>query len=280
MNKFVILFLLISTSLFAQEESTSPINQDGTPVMTTEAITEDKVFNPRKSHWLTTFGFEGMKYEVPAEYNGVQEDFKPYDQEFYGGRLGVGGEIYLGLGFNTTTKVEGFYVGTLFSRVLNAGPQDEAQEFAYIKRTGSIWGVEALQSIGLVFDFKTKNPFLGEWAYMTIEPFVEAGIGRARAYNRLAYEYNTGASGTNEGYRKRIRDELSNVKLGGGINFTSSTGYFLYLKAHVNKFDILERKTTTYSRPDQGNGTTITESIKNAKMDPITTYAIGGGYKF
>jgi len=278
MNILVILLLLLSSSLFAQEESTTTINNANTPVLTTEAPAEEKEFNPRKSHWISSIGFEGMNYDVPAQYNGVEEKFKDYDQELWGGRLGVGGELYLGAGFNATTKVEGFYAGTLFSRVLNAGPQDEAQDFAYIKRTGSIWGIEAVQSIGFLFDFKTKNPFMDEWAYLTVEPFIEAGIGRAWAYNGLAYDYNTGS--TNEGYRQRVRDELSNVKFGGGINFTSNFGYFLYIKAYVNNFDILERKTTIYLRPDQGTGTTVTEITKDVKIEPITTYAIGGGYKF
>jgi hypothetical protein len=312
-NKLFLLALLVSAPLFAQEESevtpvideseaqpieTTPVTteveepvikydpepvftgQTETPVLTTEVPREERDFNPRKSHWLTSFGFEGLKYEIPVEYDGVQEDFQTYDQELWGGRLGFGGELYLGAGFNLTTKVESFYVGTLFARVLNAGPEDEAQEFAYIKKTGNVWGAEASQSLGFMFDFKTKNPFMDEWAYLTVEPFVEAGLGRAWAYNRVSYDYNTGASGTDEGFRQRIRDELTSVKFGGGINFTANSGFFLYVKAFTNNFDILERKTTTYTRPNQGAGTTVSGSSKDVKIDPITTYAIGGGYKF
>jgi hypothetical protein len=279
MTKTLLLLVsLFSISLFAAESET-PITNADTPVITTE-IVDERNFKPRKSHWLTSYGFESMKYDIPVEYNGVKEDFKPYKQELWGGRLGVGGELYLGAGFNLTTKVESFYLGTLFSKVYNAGPYEEAQDFAYIKKTGSVWGVEATQGFGFLFNLKTKNPFLDEWTYLTVEPFVEAGVGRAWAYNRLAYQFNTGASGTDEGYRVRIRDELANTKFGGGINLTSRSGFFLYIKSFVNNFNVISRSITTYSRPDQGVGTTTTDKPKNVKIDAITTYAIGGGYKF
>ncbi len=259
----------------------TPVPHSTSPVLTTETTLDpdDKRFNPRESHWVSIFGFETLKYDVPFEFSGEEKNIRPGSQEMWGGRLGFGGELYLGLGLTTTTRVEGFYVGTLFSRVLNAGPNDEDVEFAYTKRSGSVWGVEATQSIGFIFDFKTKNPIMDEWAYLTMEPFVEAGIGKAYAYNRINYNYDTGPT-TNEGYRQRVRDDLTTTKFGGGINFTSSSGYFLYLKAIVNSFDVIERKVQTYIRPDQSTGSTVRITLKDAKIDPITTYALGGGYKF
>lgn len=278
MNKLLILSLFISAPLYAQE-FVSPVSTG--PVLTTETPKENERFNPRESHWLVSFGFEGLKYEVPSDFSGARESFQAKEQELWGGRIGVGGEIYLGAGFNTTTRVEGFYVGTLFTRRINAGPEDTDIDFAYTKRSGNVWGFEASQSIGFLFNFKTKNPFLDEWAFLTVEPFIEAGVGKAWAYNRLAYDYNTNTPpGVNEGYRQRVEDDLVSAKFGGGVNLTSSTGYFLYLKGFVNTFDIIERKTTTYTRPDQGVGTTVSETSKNAKIDPIVTYALGGGYKF
>ncbi len=258
-----------------------PVPDSTSPVLTTEAEMDDdeKRFNPLESHWVSIFGFETLQYSVPYEFTGEKKSFRPGGNELWGGRLGFGGELYLGLGFTTTSRLEGYYVGTLFSRVLNAGPEDEDVEFAYTKRSGSLWGVEATQSLGIVFDFKTKNPILDEWSYLTMEPFVEAGIGRAYAYNRLNYDYNTGST-TNEGYRQRVRDDLWTTKFGGGINFTSSSGYFLYLKATVNSFDVFQRKLRTYTREDQGTGSTVRETLKDVKLDPITTYALGGGYKF
>lgn len=277
MKNKLLLALLISTPVMAQE-FTSPVETG--PVLTTETPREKRKFNPRESHWITSFGFEGLKYEVPHEFNGARQSFSPSKQELWGGRIGVGGELYLGKGINTTTRIDGYYVGTLFTRRVDAGPQESDVIFSYRKRTGNVWGFEASQSIGFLFDMKTKNPFLDEWAYLTVEPFIEVGVGKAWAYNRLAYDYQTGSSGVNEGYRQRVRDDLVSTKFGGGINFTSSSGYFLYLRGHVNNFDITERKITTYTRPNQGAGTTVSETQKNAKIDPVLTYAIGGGYKF
>lgn len=272
MIKLLCLGLLFSLSLFAQTDM---------PVVTTEAPKEDRVFNPRKSHWLTSFGFEGLKYEAPFNFKGDQKNFKPSSQDFWGGRFGFGGEIYLGAGFNTTTKVEAYYVGTLFSRVLNAGPNDEDEEFSYSKRSGQLYGVDVSQSLGFLFNMKTKNPFLDEWTYLTVEPYVEAGIGKAWAYNRVNYNYDTGpAPGTQEGYKASVEDELLNARIGGGINFTSNTGYFLYLKATVNTFDITSRKIKEYTRPNHGTGSTVEKADNNAKINAITSYALGGGYKF
>ncbi len=278
-----------SVTPIPQEESTpvsvapieTPVPDSTSPVLTTETSLDgdEKPFNPLESHWVSIFGFEYLKYDVPFEFSGEKKSFSPEGQGMWGGRLGFGGELYLGLGLVTTTRIEGFYVGTLFSRVLNAGPNDEDVEFAYTKRNGNVWGVEATQTLGFIFDFKTKNPILDEWSYLTMEPFVEAGIGRAYAYNRINYDYDTGTT-TNEGYRQRVRDDLTIVKFGGGINFTSSSGYFLYLKAFVNSFDIIERRIRTYTRPDQETDSLVKEKLKDVNIDPIMTYALGGGYKF
>ncbi len=274
MIKLFILLSLLSLPLYAQE---SALPSDPNQVLTVDTK-ESKRFNPRKSHWLTSFGFEGLHYETPYEFSGVEKSFQPSKSELWGGRIGIGGEIYLGAGLVTTTKVEGYYVGSLFARRLNAGPQDDDVEFAFTKRTGQVFGVDATQSIGFLFDLKTKHPIMGDWSYLTVQPYAEFGVGQASAYNRIVYDYDTGV--TDEGYRMRVEDQLLNVRVGGGINFTSNTGYFLYLKAHVNTFDITKRKTEEYTRPNGRASTTVSETEKDVKIDPVTTYAIGGGFKF
>lgn len=158
MNKLFFFALLFLFPLYTHAES---------PVMQIE-VENDRDFNPYKSHWLVSFNFEGLKYEVPFEFAGARKSIKPRDQELWGGRLGIGGEVYLGAGFMTTTKLEGYYVGTLFARRLNAGPDDEDEDVAYTKRTGQVYGVDVSQSLGYLFNFKTKNPFLDEWAFLTV----------------------------------------------------------------------------------------------------------------
>lgn len=242
-------------------------------------IDEQDDFNPRKGHWVTTFGFEGLEYEVPLEFIGVKETFKDETRQLYGGRLGFGREFYLGWGFNTTTKLEGFYVGTLFEKATNAGPEQEAEEYAYIKRTGQIYGGEINQSLGMVFDFHTKNPFLDQMTYMTLEPFVFAGFGRARTYNRLSYHYDTTID---EDYRATIEDSLNTTSVGGGFNLTSLTGFFLYLKATQYRYNVTKRREHGYSDPD-GAGNRVdfnTTTTDDVDVKPTTIYAIGGGYKF
>lgn len=257
------------------------------PVFNLEAEVDDKKrFNPRESHWVTTFAFENTRYEVIPEerfeFEG-RKDFAKGMQELWGGRIGLGGEIYLGAGFVTRSMVEGYYLGTLFSRVLNGGEEAEDIEFAYTKRTGQILGVDASQSLGWMFDFKTKNPFMEEWAYLTVETYVEAGIGKAYGYNRINYSYDTGPSpsGAQEGYKLRVRDDLLNARIGAGMNFTSSKGFFLALKATVNRYELTQRKIDGFTRENGTPGPTeFNETQKDAKMDPIVIYTLGGGYKF
>lgn len=264
----------------APEIVAQPITNAETPTVTTEIPAEEKDFNSRESHWFNVFGFESLKYRTLSDFQGTKKTLTPRDQELWGGRLGFGGEIYLGLGLVTTTKVEGYYVGTLFSQVLNAGPDDVDQEFAFTKNTGQVFGVDATQTLGFMFEMKTKNPFLDEWSYLMVEPYAEFGVGRGWAQSRVNYHYDTGPTGTQEDYRQTIRDDLVNTRVGGGINFTSRSGYFLFLKTYVNRFDVTQRKVWTYKKPNGGAGTATTDELKDVKINPITTFALGGGYKF
>ena len=255
-----------------------------TPALISETdFYEQKKFNPRKSHWVTTFTFEAAKYEIiPEEYEFEgRKDFKNGYKELYGGRLGFGGEIYLGAGFVTRSMVEGYYLGTLFSRTLNGGAEAEDVEFAYTKQTGQIMGGDASQSFGWMFDFKTRNPLMDEWAYLAVELYVEAGIGKAWAYNRTNYSYNTGPTdGAQESYKLTVKDDLLNARVGAGLNFTSSNGFFLALKATVNRYDVTDRSIKGFTQPNGQAQTPIDESPDDVNIDPVVIYTVGGGYKF
>jgi len=279
MNKLLIIVLLLSPYLYGQENpDATPITNADTPVMTTEVVREEIPFRTTESHWVNSFGFEGVKYEVPFEFSGAQKTITPGEQELWGGRLGFGREFYLGAGFNATTKLESYYVGTLFAGKENLVSDNDDVDLAYTKETGNVWGIEAIQSIGFLFDMKTKNPFLDEWTYLTVEPYIEAGFGIGWAYNRLDYNYDL--NNVSEKYTQKVTDNLLNTRFGGGINFNATTGYFLYLKAFINNYDVIKRKTKTYEMPNGGSGTTVTDTEKNVEVDPQLTYSIGGGYKF
>lgn len=259
-------FLILSLPLWAQESVETEVETDTS-------------FNPRKSHWLTTFGFEGMEYKLPFAFPGQKNKIKEDNYQLYGGRLGFGGELYLGAGFMTSTRVEGYFMGTLFTKAKNAGPDIDNLEFTYTKDSGQIYGGDVVQTLGFLFDMKTKNPFIEEWAYLTVEPFIEAGFGIARAWNKKRYKYDTAPEIT-ENYNHSFYDELTNFKLGVGINFTSSSGYFLTLKATQNRYDISKRKSAGYIHPDGGSRTPLNATIENVDIDPVTIFSLGGGYKF
>ena len=268
MNKlFFLALLFISTPLFAQD----------TPVLTTEEPKDPRKFNPYSSHWLVSFGFEGMKYETFENFTGEEESFSPGEQELWGGRIGLGREFHLGSGFFTSTKVESFFVGTLFTQIKNGGDEDEDVKFAFTKRRGHVFGAEASQSLGYLFNMKTKNPIMDEWAYLTVEPFIEAGVGMARAYNRITYGFDLDT--TDEAYRLKVTDELVNAKIGAGVNFTSTSGYFLYIKVTQNRYDVTDRKAKEVIKRN-GNPSQSSKPDLDDNIDAITVYAIGGGYKF
>lgn len=243
------------------------------------AIVEDpEDYQPRKSHWQATFGFESMAYDIPREFVGTKASFDDDDRTLFGGRLGFAREFYLGWGFNTTSRIEGFYMGTLFEKATTAAPQETTEEFAFEKKTGSVFGADVSQSLGFLYNFSTKNPLMDEMVYLTLEPFVFAGVGRARAYNRFSYHYDTGVF--MEDYRIRVQDSITSTSFGGGFNLTSVTGFFLYLKATQYSMNITKRNETGYSQPHGQGATPLNRTSTDVSPDPITIYALGGGYKF
>jgi hypothetical protein len=281
MNKFLLFAVMsISLSAFAQDLESGTPDAASTPAITSSVETkEEHVHDPSKSHWLTTINFETSKYETPFEFSGQEKNFKPGDQTITGGRIGFGGEIYLGKGFATTSKVEGFYMGSLFTKAKNAAPEDQNIEFAYYTKNSTVWGVEAAQSLSYIFQMKTRNPVMGEWTYLTVEPFIEAGLGKGFANHNLKYKYEL--SSVQEYYRAHASDNFLNARIGAGVNFTSRQGYFLFLKATQNRYDVTDRKITG-ARQQNGSPaeTLISEKPNNVKMDPVTVFALGGGYKF
>ena len=262
-----------------------PSPETTTPVLTTLEADQPrggKEFNPRKSHLVTTFALEGIKYEFEQDFQGERKNFKDTERELYGARLGVGYEMYLGAGFNTTTKLNGFYTGTLFEQKQTANPDVEDVDFAFSKRTSSFWGGELAQSIGFLFDMKSKNLF-GDIVQLTIEPFLEAGIGRAFAYNRINYHYDTtgtvNSDGVIEDYRRTMSDTLTTTRLSAGFNVISSQGYFLHVMASLVNFDLSKREVEEKKR--QNGGVFVeTDPQFSEDLDPVLSYTIGGGYKF
>ncbi|MES2527834.1 MAG: hypothetical protein V4598_12140 [Bdellovibrionota bacterium] len=264
-------------------EDRAPSPQVSTPVITSEMPTDDRYLKHRASHWLTTFNFEGMKYELPFDFEGARKNIRTRDQELYGGRLGFGGQLHIGKGLFTTSMAEVFYNGTLFTKSQNAGPDDEDEEAGNIKRTSGFYGVDLSQSLGYIFEFRTKNPFMDEWAYLTFEPFVEAGLGVAKSYNKVRYNYDTGTvgAGVQENYKRTIRDDLTNARIGAGFNLTGRSGFFLQARVTINRYDVTERKIDTYRKQDDVAGVkdpSVTD--KDVKIDPVTMFTLGGGYKF
>lgn len=277
MKYFLFFIIVLSSQAFAQY---IPV-----PDNVSMQGTNFKAYNPLEGHWIANFGFESIKYELPFQYTGVKESFEPSEQELFGGRLGIGREFYLGKGFMTTTRVEGFYVGTLFAKYKTAAPDVENVRFASSKKTGQILGIEASQSLSHIFNMKTKNPFMEEWTYLTVEPFIEGTLGIAQAFHKLNYTYDTVQGGVagdtvDESYRHRVGDNLLSTRLSLGVIFTSNSGFFLSLKATQTAWNVTKRKEDGFRKENGGSEVRFSESPNNVDMDTVTSYAVGGGYKW
>lgn len=290
------LFILLASTLplcsFAQSEDPLELSEDPnmTPVISSSEAPEERRFDPRKSHWVVTFGFEAMSYDLPFSYEKlgkIKGKFKRDNHQLWGGRLGIGREFKIVSGLKTTTRIEGYYMATLFSNRVNAGPDINNEEFTYIKRTGQIYGADLTQTLSYVHDFRTKNPIMQDSTHLTLEPFVEAGIGRANGFNKVDYLYDTTGTGglgnatlTHESYEHRVNDMLQTRKIGAGFNITASTGYFLFIKATAYELEIMNR---TEKGTRKENTRPVQKLPKSpGDVDTISTmvYSIGGGYKF
>ena len=242
-----------------------------------EVKQDDGKFNPRTGHWIGTIGFETTAYTVPFNFTGAKKTFKEEESRLTGGRLGFGREAYLGAGFLVNARLEGYYMGTLFNSLETASPEFQDVTVAATKDTGQMFGGDAIGHFGWMFDYNTKNPFLGEMAYMAFELFVEAGIGRGRAINGRSYFFK---ATTNEQYKITFEDDFSTQIVSAGFNIHSrSSGSFLYVKASQVSQSITERKirgsTGSIAAP-----TEIKETQTNVDSDPLTVFSIGGGFKF
>jgi hypothetical protein len=305
MNKLLLASLIVaSTSLYAQDGkeilpsgNLDEINDEAKsrPVenkpLTTEYVAatspdqkivadveDSKDFKARASHWYTTFGFEALEYDLPFAYAGAKEKFNTEKRQLYGGRLGFGREFYLGAGFMTSTRIEGYYMGTLFESAQTADPGLADEDVATIKDSGQIFGGDIIQTLSYLFDFQAKNPFMDTYSNMTFEPFAEIGIGRAQAWNKKDYNYNIPGQ-TEEQYDQSFKDDLTNVKLGLGFNLNSSQGFFLYLKATQNRYNINKRTTDGIAYAN-GQAPAKVDPNVSKTLDTVMIYSLGGGYKF
>jgi hypothetical protein len=296
---FIACLLLTATGVFAQgssgiieitdegqEDTVDPINAPPTeaaaeaPPEFRDAGERAGPFGPLKNHWIVTFGGEQLDYELPLDYQGAYQKFPtkkfPNSRILSGGRVGLGKEYVLANKLLASTKVDGYFLGTLFAQAQTGSPGADI-DISQTKRTGQIFGLEVSQSIGFSRPFSFRHLLLDEMSFLRFEPFVEAALGMARAFNKI--EYFDVRNGRQE-YEHRFTDKLLNTRLSIGFNLTSVQNYFMYAKASANKFVITDRQI---HRQEMEDGTLTVDPVRNdsdADMGIVMSYAIGGGYKF
>lgn len=235
-----------------------------------------KLYNPRKSNWISSFGFEAQGLPVERNFQGQGKSFSDKNELLAGGRLGFGREFHLGAGIYTRTLLEGYFVGTLFEPKKSVTKASQATHDSYTQKKGNIWGGEISQSLSFITDFQAPVFLSDHKVKMYFEPFIEGSIGVGKSNFHFDYQMRDGVT---EDYRKVIDNTFNSQKLSVGMNFISTTGYFLTIKASQITQQITDSKS--YERVGI-NGTVNRRDLdqKDETINLAYTYYIGGGYKW
>jgi hypothetical protein len=236
------------------------------------AMASSTPHNALKSQWIFSLGAEQSRYYLPWDYTSPSKNFRHKGRTLSGGRFTFGREFSLFAGLIASTKIEGYYLGTLFTKA-ETGGQEAGIDITQTKRTGQLAGADVVLSLGYSFPMSFRDLFIGQMNYLRFEPYVEIGTGRAWAFNKLYY---TDIRDGGREYEHIFSDVLLNSRLSIGFNLTSLSNYFMYVRATANDFTISER--TIDRRVDGASDPTIKQT--DAKMAPVMIYAVGGGYKF
>lgn len=268
--KYLILFSLTAISLNTWGQV------DYKPFLGRE-VDKINIYNPAKSNWVSTFGFEAQGLPVERNFQGLGKSFQDKNEMLAGARLGFGRDFYLGKGFTTRTQVEGYFVGTLFEPKKSVTSEDKKAENSYSQKDGNIWGGEISQVLSHVSEFNAPN-FIGDHKIkMYFEPFLEAGIGMGKTNFRFDYLMNTQTVA--EKYRKVLDNTFLSQKVSIGVNIISNTGYFLTLKAS----QLAHRITDSKSYEMVGQNGAMSRRDVDQKDDSVNfaySYYLGGGYKW
>jgi hypothetical protein len=269
MKNLIIFLLMLAPSL---------VYSNAVDILTGDSST-DASYEPFKSHWFTSFGFDTVKYDPEmSDYDGLKRNFKDQIFEEYGARLGFGREIYLGGGVFTGLKVEGFYNSLLMNLNEPATRDNDDLIISETRKVGLIYGVQASMSLSKSWQAIFKNPILDERVILFIEPFVEGGLGYARAFHKIDYYFNVPAT-TDEFYEMEVEDKLALAHVATGINLTSTSGYFFFLKGQALRTQITDRAIRGRSLVDGGAIENVSKN-ENSGGSTMMLYSLGGGYKF
>jgi hypothetical protein len=272
MKRLTLVVLLLGFPVVFAEDLPSPA-----PVSTQALAEGNDKFNHRASHWVGQFAFESLQYETPHSFSGQNREISDTTPELLGIRVGIGREAYLGGGFLMGARLDGYYFGLI--QTDERASRKLTEEQSAMENTGQLFGGDAIGHLGWMFDYRTKNPFLGEMTYMSMELFVEAGLGVGRGYHRKDYFYEVG---TRDDYDRIIEDSFNTQILSIGANFLSTTtGYFFTLRGSRYTHDITKRTIRESSQVFGGGVVTKDQvTLEDVAMDPIMVFSLGGGYKF
>lgn len=272
-NLFFILFLLsFSLSLIAA---------DADPKVSTDIPNEEDKFDPNKSHLEVYYGFNNFNYSIPFPvYAGTTKNIVDPNFQTFGPRIGLGTQIYLFSGFSLMPRIDGYYSGLVNGKDQVA--RNTAGSVISSKRqVAQMYGGDASLALGWQFEMKSRNPFLKEMFRLTVQPFVEVGMGRSSGLYMYQYHYDD--TSKLEDYNVTIKDSLKQSHAALGFNLTARSGFFFYYRLSVNKFVALERKQSgsLFTNGNSGTPSSADRAVqKNVSLDSITSHAIGGGYRF
>ena len=236
------------------------------------------IYNPRKSNWVSTFGFDAQGLLSKRDFQALNKNFTDKTELLVGPRIGIGREFHLFGGLYTKSTIEGYFVGTLFEPTKKVSGGDSKAKSSYTKKKGNIYGAEAAQSLSWVTEFHIPNYFTENKIKMYFEPFIEAGIGVGKGYYRFNYVFNESTG--SERYSNTMEETFLSQRVSAGMNFIGTNGYFLTLKTSALNHQVSKGSNMIYAQPNGAGATRSEIDLKNESIKFDYNVFVGGGYKW
>ncbi|MGK0368117.1 MAG: hypothetical protein ACI9QD_001258, partial [Thermoproteota archaeon] len=222
------------------------------------------------------FEMTGLQYSPKISFVSKKEDvnraLQKENEVLPGINIGYAREMRIGKGFSWSFKLGGFY-NKGWDEQVDIASADLDVAVKNLKKDMSVYGGETMVSLNYQF-----NAF-----GLTMQPFLQAGFGRALSKTNVSYEYEL--STLIENYKDTIDEDINFAKFGLGLNFISNSGIYSYIALHQHNFEVINRKTdgtalssTNVSSPGSATATKTDNAVSEASK--YYAFTLGFGYRF
>ncbi len=262
MYLFICIFLMVANV-------TTTMARSGTELFMDFDQKEPKI---KSSHWIFYLHADAIKLKPLTQYQMSRKEIVARDEIYFGGGPGIARRWSLGFPLSTITEINGYFWNNSEIEAQKPTAQDLSDyEVMRSEVSDQIYGFQISQSLNL--NIETKWFIFG--------PFVQMGIGMARAKNKLKYRWDTNINTEYEYYSTEINEDIVTQSLSAGIELIGYNGFISYAKVQKNVFTVGTRKTET-ERIDVGPTAEVKTSANekiNSNQDELS-FGVGFGYIF